>query len=248
MRDEQVSAPAPVASLMMLCVVAWLAGGPADAQEPEAIAEQEDASPAWVFEIDPEASSVTFELGATLHTVEGAAEVRDGSVRFDPARGTASGRIDIAAQSLDTGNENRDEDMHQKVLESAQYPEIYFEAERMSGAFEPEGQSRVTLEGAFGIHGDEHPTSLIFDVRVEGERLTASTEFEVPYVEWGMEDPSRFLLRVEKHVTVVIEAVGTLSKEESGVSSDAAEAASEGGSAHSRADLSLEIGILALIF
>lgn len=168
----------------------------------------------WVFELDPAASSVSFELGATLHTVEGTAKLTAGTVRFDPATGSASGRIEVDATSLDTGNENRDEDMHRKVLESATYPDIYFEPRRMSGSFEPTGTSEVTFEGSFGIHGEEHPLELTFDVSGEQDTVSATTEFRVPYVEWGMKDPSKFLLRVEKHVTVKIDAVGIISATE----------------------------------
>lgn len=208
-----------------------LGAGWAVAEEPAETpaAEQaadERASAEWVVEVDPLRSSVTFELGATLHTVDGTAELTGGSLRFDPAAGTASGRIEVDATSLDTGKENRDEDMHQKVLESARYPEIYFEAEGVSGSFDPEGESRVTLDGRFGIHGDEHPVSLEVDVEAGGQALEASTELRVPYVEWGMEDPSTFLLRVDKHVTVRIDVAGTLSKPEPQGGGD--EAADEG--------------------
>ncbi len=210
-----------------------MASGPAEAEQAEGTVEAQDGSSEWVFEGDPEASSVTFELGATMHTVEGTAEVTGGSVRFDPAAGSASGRIEVSAESLETGNDGRDEDMHQKVLESERYPEIYFEAEELSGPFEPRGTSRVTLDGVFGIHGNEHPISLTFDVRAGGEALEASTEFRLPYVEWGMEDPSKFLLRVEKHVTVRIDAVGTLSQV---APAPASEEASEEGEAGAEAE------------
>ncbi|MDX1644566.1 MAG: YceI family protein [Thermoanaerobaculia bacterium] len=200
------------AAIVGVCILLGMAGGAVGTDRAEETGEAPDGSSEWVFEVDPEASSITFELGATMHTVEGTAEVTGGSVRFDPAEGTASGRIEVSAASLDTGNDSRDEDMHQKVLESERYPEIYFEAEGLSGPFEPRGTSRVTLDGDFGIHGDEHPIRLTFDVRAEGEAVEASTEFRLPYVEWGMNDPSRFLLRVDKHVTVRIDAVGTLSQ------------------------------------
>lgn len=164
----------------------------------------------WVLELDPQDSKIAFQLGATLHTVEGTAALTAGEVRLDPATGAASGRIQVDVASLDTGNDWRDEDMHSKVLESSRYRDLYFEVQAMSGAFDPEGESRLKVDGRFGIHGEEHALTLEVDIATEGDRLQGFSEFEVPYVEWGMMDPSKFLLRVDKHVTVQTRVVGRL--------------------------------------
>jgi polyisoprenoid-binding protein YceI len=160
--------------------------------------------------LDPAKSEIAFTLGATLHTVEGTARLRSGEIRFDPESGEASGRIVVATASADTGNQGRDRDMHAKVLESARYPEIAFTPEAISGTFDPGGASHLTLRGRLEIHGASHPLSLDVAVEAEGARLTARTAFAVPYVEWGMKDPSKFVLRVEKHVDVTVMAVGEL--------------------------------------
>ena len=68
----------------------------------------------------------------------------------------------------------------------------------------------MAISGRFEIHGEEHPLVLDFDVDIDGDELRATTTFTVPYVEWGMKDPSKFLLRVKKEVALTIRAVGTL--------------------------------------
>src|SRR6516225_9126323 len=73
----------------------------------------------YVFEIDPHQSRLGFTLDATLHTVHGAFQLKDGSVRFDPSTGAASGLITVDAISADTGNRGRDHKMHKDILESA---------------------------------------------------------------------------------------------------------------------------------
>ena len=163
-----------------------------------------------VLGIDPDASEITFTLGATLHTVHGSAPLESGLVRFDLESGAASGEIVVDAAKLETGNERRDRDMHQKVLESETHPRIVLRCDAVAGSLEEGATSRVELEGRFEIHGEEHPLTLAAEATLDGSRLEVETTFRVPYVEWGMEDPSKLLLRVEKHVDVTIRAVGTL--------------------------------------
>jgi polyisoprenoid-binding protein YceI len=167
---------------------------------------------AETFELQPRETHVAFTLGATLHTVHGTLRAKRGSVRFDPATGAATGEIVLDAASAETGNASRDRDMHAKILESARYPEIVWRIERVSGFPRGEAKSaRVTLEGSLAIHGASHPFSAMAEVAVgASRRVTASAALEIPYVAWGMQDPSTFVLRVDKKVAVEIHAAGLL--------------------------------------
>ena len=49
-------------------------------------------------------------------------------------------------------------------------------------------------------------------VEASGDELSAETAFEIPYVEWGMKDPSFLFLRVAKVVEVKVSATGSLSR------------------------------------
>lgn len=160
--------------------------------------------------LDPEKTRVSFTLGATLHSVKGAARLASGEVRFDPESGEASGRVVVDAKSADTGNDGRDADMHGKVLESGRFPEVVLAVERVEGRFEREGTSRLTLHGQLSIHGKSHPVSLAAEVTAKGREVEARLAFAVPYVAWGLKDPSKFMLSVAKEVRVAVDAVGTL--------------------------------------
>jgi polyisoprenoid-binding protein YceI len=169
------------------------------------------AGPAGVeVRFDPERSEIRFTLGATLHTVRGTAALEEGRVRYEPSSGDLSGRIVVDARSADTGNERRDRDMHQDVLESERFPRIALSPERVRGAWDGTGEGTLTLVGTLALHGGEHPIEVPLSVSREEDTVTVEGEFEVPYVEWGMEDPSFFLLRVDEHVTVRIRLVGTV--------------------------------------
>lgn len=160
------------------------------------------------LELDARETQVFFSLGAVLHTVEGTIAVRRGTIRFDPATGAATGEIVLAADTAQTGNASRDADMHGKVLESAKYPDIVFNLVKVEGQFVPLGWSSLNLKGTVRLHGSTHLLLIPVKAETVGERVNATATFTVPYVAWGLHDPSKLVLRVDKEVTVRLHAVG----------------------------------------
>ena len=160
------------------------------------------------FVLDPRKTTITLALDASLHTVHGTFRATGGSIRFDPASGAASGSIVVDASSGDTGNSMRDHKMHKEVLESDRFPEISFSLARIAGTV-ADG-STLRAEGTLHIHGDNHPVTLSVPIEIHGDVLTAKLEFQIPYVAWGMKNPSTFVLRVSKEVEVEVVAVGRL--------------------------------------
>lgn len=163
-----------------------------------------------VFHLDPSRSQVEFTLGASLHTVHGTFRMHGGDLRLDPATGKASGAIVVDATSGNTGNAGRDRKMHKEVLQSAQYPEIRFTLQAAQGSLPANGSSEIQLSGVMTLHGGDHPMTVTAPVRISNGEASADVQFAIPYVEWGMKDPSTFLLRVGKKVDIVVHAVGSL--------------------------------------
>jgi polyisoprenoid-binding protein YceI len=163
-----------------------------------------------VLVLDPAASRVSFTLPATGHTVEGMLAVKSGRIAFDPATGAASGEIVIDLASAETGNKSRDKTMHEEVLETAKHPLAVFRAEKLRGTLAPAGPSQVTLDGVLSFHGSDHKVSLPAKVENQNGRLKAETELQIPFVEWGLHDPSMLMLRVSKVVRVKVAARGSL--------------------------------------
>jgi hypothetical protein len=64
------------------------------------------------------------------------------------------------------------------------------------------------VHGVFKIHGAEHEVTFPMRVETRGEQVTATTHFVIPYVKWGMKNPSNFILRVSDKVQVEIRAAG----------------------------------------
>lgn len=163
------------------------------------------------FELDPGATTVRFTFGATLHTVNGSLRTENGTIQVDPSTGSASGWVMLDATSARTGSSRRDHKMHEKVLESRRYPDIVFSLERISGGLQRAGRSEVQLHGTLEMHGTRRPVALPATILAEGNRVRANAVLTIPYLEWGMKDPSFFVLRVAKEVRVVIRATGRLS-------------------------------------
>ena len=157
--------------------------------------------------IDPAQTQVEFTLGAVLHTVHGTFRLERGEIRFDPATGSASGELVVDATSAQSGNDARDKDMHKKVLESGRYPEIVFRPDRVVGKVAAQGPSQVRLHGIFSIHGAEHEIEIPAEVEAAGGQYRATVKFSVPFVEWGMKDPSTLFLRVDKRVDITIHTI-----------------------------------------
>src|ERR1700730_6190288 len=158
--------------------------------------------------VDPARSTIQFTLGAVLHTVHGPFRVKGGTARFDPLPGKASGEIAVDVRSGETGESARDRQMHANVLESDRFPDAIFSPDRTNGRVAPSGESRVEVHGTLRIHGSDHEITIPVRVQVQGGSVTAKAKFAVPYVSWGMKDPSTFVLQVDKSVNVEVALQG----------------------------------------
>lgn len=159
-------------------------------------------------ELDPARTTVSFTLGDVLHTVHGTFKLKRGALKFDSATGSASGEIVVDVASGNSGGGARDKRMHKEILESARYPEAVFTPDHVSGELAPHGESQIDLHGNFQIHGAGHELTLHFRAEVKNGELAASTGFVIPYVQWGMKNPSNFLLKVSDKVDLNVQAAG----------------------------------------
>ncbi|HTC63888.1 MAG TPA: YceI family protein [Candidatus Saccharimonadales bacterium] len=161
-------------------------------------------------QIDPAQSKVEYSLSSTVHTVHGTFAVKNGSVRYDPAGGQISGTIVVDATSGQSGNDSRDGRMHREILESAKFPEIVFSPATLTGAVAADGISKVEVSGRFRLHGQEHEVTVPVEVKANGKNFDLTAHLEIPYVKWGLKNPSNFLLHVSETVTIEIQARGNV--------------------------------------
>jgi polyisoprenoid-binding protein YceI len=156
----------------------------------------------------PAKTTVNFTLGDILHTVHGSFNLKRGTIRFDPQTNRIEGEVLVEAASGNSGSSGRDKRMQNEVLESIRYPDIVFRPDRVDGHVADMGASTVQVHGMFSIHGAEHEITVPVRVEMSLGQWSANSHFTVPYVKWGMKNPSTFVLRVDQSVEIEIQASG----------------------------------------
>jgi polyisoprenoid-binding protein YceI len=162
-----------------------------------------------VLVLDPAQCKIHFTVDATLHTVHGTFNLKSGTVQFDTESGKAGGEIVVYATSGDSGNSSRDARMHKEILETRKYPDAVFRPSQVEGKVARAGASDVRLHGVISLHGYEHEIVVPVHAELAADHWTGKAKFDVPYIEWGMKDPSNWLLKVKPVVNVEVELAGS---------------------------------------
>lgn len=158
----------------------------------------------------PSDTHIEYTLDTTFHTVKGAFRFKSGEIRFDPAGGKASGLISADATTGQSGDQARDSRMHKDILQSAKYPDITFTPDSIQGNVKLEGDSTVQVHGMFGLHGGQHEITIPAQVHMANGDVKLTSTFNIPYIEWGMKNPSTLIFRVNKTVKIDVQASGKL--------------------------------------
>ena len=160
--------------------------------------------------IDPARSEVHFTLSDVLHTVHGTFHVQQGKIAFNRVSGEASGSVVVDALSGQSGNSARDRRMTNEELKAQSYKNVTFAPTHFTGEFHSEGDSSLQIHGVLTLLGTEHEIDVPMKVQINGNQVHASGGFAVPYVQWGLKDPSTLMLRVSKEVQIDISLMGSV--------------------------------------
>ena len=163
-----------------------------------------------IFTLDPVQTQVSFTVDSTLHTVHGNFQLKRGSIRFDTTTGAAGGELVVDSASGQSGSDGRDKRMHKDILESPKYTDIVFTPQHVRGTVANEGKSNVEVEGILTMHGKSKPVIMPLEVQLQNGTGSADGSFSVKYQEWGMKNPSTFILRVNDTVHIHVHAVGKI--------------------------------------
>jgi polyisoprenoid-binding protein YceI len=164
------------------------------------------------FVVNPDASEVKMTLNTTHEIVNGAFHVQSGSIEFDRSTPKMLGSVVILAGSGKTGNDSRDKKMNKDILKVEQYATVSFEPKTYTGDLALSGDSNLQVTGIFTLLGTPHQITIPVVVHLEGTTATAKAHFVVPYVQWGLKNPSFFIWKADNDVAIDLSLAGRLSK------------------------------------
>ena len=164
------------------------------------------------YKVDPASSEVRFTLGASDGPVNGTFHVTSGEFTLDPGTGAMTGAVSVDAASGDSGKKSRDKKMTNDEMKAQTYSAVTFAPAKFSGQVKDSGDSAGQVDGSFTLIGQAHPITVPMTVHMDGDHFTASGSFTVPFVSWGMKDPSFMFMKVEKEVKVQLKLTGTVTK------------------------------------
>jgi polyisoprenoid-binding protein YceI len=163
------------------------------------------------FVVNPDASDVKMTLNTTHEVVNGTFHVQSGSINFDRTASHISGIVIVAAGSGKTGNDSRDKKMNKDILKVDQFNSVSFVPKTYNGTIAASGDSTIQVSGVFTLLGTAHDLTIPMQIHVEGSKATAKTQFVVPYVQWGLKNPSFLIWKAENDVTINLNLVGQIS-------------------------------------
>jgi polyisoprenoid-binding protein YceI len=173
---------------------------------PVALAQQQ------TFVANPDASEVKITLKTTHEVVNGTFHIQSGSLEFDRSAAKMSGSVVVLAGSGKTGNGSRDKKMNKDILEVEQHATVSFEPNSYADAIAPSGDSTIQVSGIFTLLGTPHEITIPILVHLEGASATAKAHFVVPYIQWGLKDPSFLFWKADKDVAIDLFLTGRLSQ------------------------------------
>ena len=164
------------------------------------------------FVVNPDASDVKMTLKTTHELVNGTFHIQSGSIEFDRSIPEMSGSVVVLAGSGKTGNDSRDKKMNKDILKVEQYATVSFEPKTYTGAIAPSGDSTIQVSGIFTLLSTPHEITVPVLVHLDGTSATAKAHFVVPYVQWGLKNPSFMFWKADNDVAIDLNLVGAISK------------------------------------
>jgi hypothetical protein len=163
------------------------------------------------FAVNPDASEVKIKLNTTHEVVNGTFHVQSGSINFDRTTSHISGIVIVAAGSGKTGNDSRDKKMNKDILKVDQFATVSFAPKTYTGTIAASGDSTIQVSGVFTLLGTPHDLTIPMQVHIDRSKAAARAQFVIPYVQWGLKNPSFMFWKAENDVAIDLNLVGQVS-------------------------------------
>lgn len=155
-------------------------------------------------------SEIGFEIDSTWHLVKARVKEISGDVWLADPKDyrTVRAKIIIPVKSFDTDNGSRDEKML-RVMAESQYPQVEFLLTEVNSICDPqlikaESPCTVELNGRLTIRGVEKQVNFPAQLSKTETGYQIRSEIQLDWSDYGVEDPSILIAKVEKIVEISI--------------------------------------------
>jgi hypothetical protein len=101
--------------------------------------------------------------------------------------------------------------MNRDILKVDQFTTVSFVPKSYTGTITPSGDSTIQVSGVFTLLGNPHDITIPMQIHIEGSKAVAKGQFVVPYVQWGLKNPSFLIWKAENDVAIALSLVGQIS-------------------------------------
>jgi polyisoprenoid-binding protein YceI len=101
--------------------------------------------------------------------------------------------------------------MNKDILKVDQFATVCFSPRSYTGTILPAGDSTIEVSGVFTLLGTPHDLTIPLQIHMEGTKASANAHFVVPYVQWGLKNPSFLIWKAENEVAIDLNLVGQIS-------------------------------------
>lgn len=158
------------------------------------------------YKVDPGQCSLTFDVSAQVHRVQGVGKEFSGTISGDPRDiTTAKIIIRLDPTGFNTQNEKRDKVMREKSLEVEKYPYIEFEStsiEAEDKELDLNGPTDATVLGKLALHGVEKDVRVPVRIFWDEKHLSADAEMDLKLDEFNVFRPKVLFFRLQNDVKV----------------------------------------------
>jgi polyisoprenoid-binding protein YceI len=101
--------------------------------------------------------------------------------------------------------------MNKDILRVDQYTTISFAPKTYSGTIALSGDSTIQVSGVFTLLGNPHDLTIPMQIHINGSKATGRAQFVIPYVQWGLKNPSFMFWKAQDEVAIDLNLVGQVS-------------------------------------
>jgi polyisoprenoid-binding protein YceI len=163
------------------------------------------------FAVNPDESEIKITLNTTHEVVNGTFHIQSGSIDFERSNPKMSGSVAVVAGSGKTGNDSRDKKMNKDILKVDRYTTVAFAPKTYTGTIALSGDSTIQVSGVFTLLGNPHDLTIPMHIHMDRSKATAKAQFVVPYVQWGLKNPSFMFWKAENEVAIDLNLIGQAS-------------------------------------